>query len=335
MNVVGIETNVGSMLYPFQEKGHNIVAATDSRRITKAADFNANFPNSRWFDEVSDLIDYIKEIDIKVDVVMAQPSCSKFSNMSRKDKCDYAGYDNIFKSIAILDPDYFFIESKMGFINEIVKIPGYRYQVEWVSNWGYGNTQKHRNRLWVIGVKENINWQFIPNEKEHHITVESIINDLPDYDVVELEHTHIHKPFYKNSITKERYTLDEEFEQLKKTGKLNYIASDGTVKNRIGRKILSRVDAPTIIGTNRPYHYDKKYPITVREMARIQGFPDEFTFKYMPITRKLKAIGKSVPLQFVREIVNQLEGNQPERPSRLLPVPIEIYNFNQNFNKNH
>ena len=35
MNIVGLETNIGSMLWTFYEKGHNILGATDSRGITK------------------------------------------------------------------------------------------------------------------------------------------------------------------------------------------------------------------------------------------------------------------------------------------------------------
>ena len=258
MNIVGIETNIGSMLLPFQEKGHNIVAATDSRKITKETDFLENFPDSKWLHTPEDIISYIKDNNIKVDVVMAQPSCSKFSNLSRRNKCDYKGYDNIFKAIEAINPDYFFIESKLGFIEEVVRIPGYKYQAEWVSNWAYGNTQKHRNRLWIIGVKEGIDWEFIPNEKEHTLTVEDVIGDLTIEDNKDLDHVHEHKPFFKNSITKERYTLDEEFDILKTEGKLPYISTDGTTKFRIGRKILSRINAPTIIGTNRAYHYDNR-----------------------------------------------------------------------------
>jgi DNA (cytosine-5)-methyltransferase 1 len=326
MNIVGLETNIGSMLWPFYEKGHNILGATDSRGITKEKEFLANFEKSKWYDTPEELYEAICNTD--VDILLAQPSCSKFSPFSRKDKNSYGDFNDLWDNIKMINPRIFFVESKLGFMEEIKFIEGYRYQIEWVHNWGYGNTQKNRNRLWVIGIRNDIDWKFIPNEKPHNNTVETVIGDLPDYDVPELDHIHIYKPLYKNSITKEYLTLDELFEELQIKGKLEYIASDGKLKSRIGRKILDRIYCPTILGSNGIYHYEKKYPLTVRERARLMGFPDNFKFTHKSIINKYKATGKSVPLEFVYEIENQLSnGNNNIKKSKLIPVPLKLNEF--------
>jgi DNA (cytosine-5)-methyltransferase 1 len=320
MNVLGIEANIGSMLYPFQEEGHQVIGNYDSRGIINKDNFFMNFPSSVLYATLDEMEEAIKGVDI--DVIVSQPSCSKFSQLSRKqdysgDICVDLGY-----YIQKIKPKFAFIESKLDYIDEMPQVNGYKYQLEWVPNWYYGNTQKTRDRLWVMLIRDDIDWEFTPHEQKHSNTVEKVIADLPATDIPEIDHVHIFKPLYKNSITKERLTLDETFEMLKKDGKLSYVASDGTIKHRINRKIAKKEYSTAITGGGTWYHWDKKYPLTVREKARIQGFPDEFSFKGLSATKKDKAIGKSMPFEFTRYLVKSLE--KPSTYSKIVPDPFKL-----------
>ncbi len=322
MRVLGLEAAIGSMLYPFLEAGHDVLASYDSRGIGNRKNFNRNFPEADYLDDPTDLLGYED-----IDVIMCQPACGRYSNLSRKnyDECDM-GIDLAYY-IEKIRPRHFFIESKLDYLPEIPKVDGYSYQLEWVSNYHYGNAQRTRNRLWVMGTRDDVAWKFIPNEETHGNTVESILSKYPREDIPELDHLHVYKPFFLNAITREYQTLDDAFDMLLRDGRLTYTAADGQIKSRINRRIIGRDTCTSITSGGTWFHYDNKYPLTLREKAAIQGFPDEFSFKHMPVTRQDKAVGKSMPLDFTRELVRQLEGKQPSKRTKIVPNPPKLNLF--------
>lgn len=329
MKVLGIEGNVGSMLYPFLEAGHEVVGNYDSRGIVNVENFGINFPNSQLYDNLRQL-ENLEDID----VILSQPSCSKFSQLSRRNRNDYDADNTVdlAKYYKLLKPKHFIIESKLDYIYEMPIVEGYRYQLEWVSNYNYGNTQKGRNRLWVIATREDINWKFVPSEKIHDNTVANVIEDLGDKDIPQIDHVHVYKPFLKNSIKKEYLSLDEAFEMLKTDGKLSYIAADGQTKTRINRKMANPITCTIITGGGTWFHWEKKYPLTLREKARIQGFPDEFSFKGLSDTKKDKAVGKSMPMEFTRYLVWALgRPTVPGKGTKLVAEPPKLSIFKKRY----
>lgn len=326
MRVIGLEAAVGSLLYPFQEAGHEIVASYDSRNIGNHENFSLNFPDTEYLEKPEDTIGY-KDID----VVMCQPSCSKFSALSRKDACDYDEGIDLAYYLDKIRPKYFFIESKLDYLSEIPTVDGYKYHFEWVSNHHYGNVQRTRNRLWVMAVREDMDWTFMSNEQQHSHTVESVLKPYGLLDIDAIDHTHIYKPFLSDSAKGEYLSLDEAFDMLQRDGKLTYLAADGQIKTRINRKMIGKVTCTTITGGGTWFHWEKKYPLTLREKAAIQGFPDSFSFKGLSSTRKDKAVGKSMPLQFTRELVRQLDGEQPEKRSKVVPTPVKLLMHRRKF----
>jgi site-specific DNA-cytosine methylase len=175
-----------------------------------------------------------------------------------------------------------------------------------------------------MGVREDIDWEFIPSEKKHNITVADVIDNLGPDDIPEIDHVHIYKPMIKNSITGERFTLKEVFDAYKRDNRIFYTAKDGTQKIRIGKKIMRSDWSYIITGGGMLMHWSKMYPLTIRERARIQGFPDEFSFKGLPETAKAKAVGKSMPLQFTEHLVKVLEGSEDIQYSKIIATPFVL-----------
>jgi DNA (cytosine-5)-methyltransferase 1 len=62
--------------------------------------------------------------------------------------------------------------------------------------------------------------------------------------------------------------------------------------------------------------YKELRPLTVRESAKIQTFPDDWIF-YGSISSRYKQIGNAVPVLLAKELgeylFNLLQGNQPKR----------------------
>lgn len=72
----------------------------------------------------------------------------------------------------------------------------------------------------------------------------------------------------------------------------------------------------------RPIHYEYPRCVTVREMARLHGFPDWFRF-HVTKWHGARQIGNAVPPPFARAVANQILqalGVEPERPA--MPVAL-------------
>lgn len=72
----------------------------------------------------------------------------------------------------------------------------------------------------------------------------------------------------------------------------------------------------------RPIHFSAPRCITVREMARLHGFPDWFRF-HSTKWHGARQIGNAVPPPLARAIGNSIAsalGNAPEIPSRIVPL---------------
>lgn len=72
----------------------------------------------------------------------------------------------------------------------------------------------------------------------------------------------------------------------------------------------------------RPIHYDYPRCVTVREMARLHGFPDWFRF-HATKWHGARQIGNSVPPPFARAVANQVMqslGAEPERPGESIQL---------------
>jgi DNA (cytosine-5)-methyltransferase 1 len=72
----------------------------------------------------------------------------------------------------------------------------------------------------------------------------------------------------------------------------------------------------------RPIHYDHPRCVTVREMARLHGFPDWFRF-HATKWHGARQIGNSVPPPFARAVASRILlalGSEPERPAE--PVAL-------------
>ena len=56
MRILGLEANVGSLLYPFQEAGHTIVGNYDSRGLINEENFGLNFPESELYEHINSIM---------------------------------------------------------------------------------------------------------------------------------------------------------------------------------------------------------------------------------------------------------------------------------------
>lgn len=316
ITILGIESGIGSMMIGAKEFGCNIIGNIESRKEFYTGTFEKNFNGFmvKSLDQVCDLP--------PINIIFAHPKCGDFSalntNKKKKDNSNNIGFNNVISGIQTIKPEFFLIDNlpkSLEFYPLIwwsKQLLDYDITIEYVSNYNYGNVQKHRNRLFIIGSKKEYKFVFIPNEKGFNGKIRHVFEGLEQTDIK----NHDIMPQQTKAPGFMPYTLAEAKAIIKglKIGKnVYYIKKKGTIKYtnqkvgkmRIGMQILDiNKPSPTITGSLAFYRGDLLRPLTCRERARIQGIPDWFEFVLKGKDRFNDIMGsqtgKCIPVQFTR-----------------------------------
>ena len=260
-----------------------------------------------------------------IDGIIGGPPCQSWSEAGSLRGIDDARGQLFYDYIRILkekQPKFFLAENVSGMLanrhSEAVKNIialfeecGYDVTLNLVNASDYGVAQD-RKRVFYIGFRKDLNIEFdfpkptTPDIKDK-LTFKDIIWDLKDTAIPALEKN---KP---NNIIDLAMSNHEYF-----VGSYSTIfMSRNTVRNwdqqaftvqASGRQCQLHPQAPTMkkIGKNDCRFVEGKEDLyrrlTVRECARVQGFPDDFEFIYNNVDTGYKMIGNAVPVELARII---------------------------------
>lgn len=245
--------------------------------------------------------------DMDVDVVIGGPPCQGFSiagNIGRKFADDPRNhlFKEFVRVVDVIKPKFFIMENvaKLYTHNrnqtreEIMRCfsqLGYSVECQILNSADYGVPQI-RKRTIFIGSKTNNKIIFPHKTCKRYRTVQESIGDLPYLASGESSHVLNHKAM-------------KHTEQM--LHKMHFVNDGGTRKEiplelrpRSGdaRKYIryqSNKPSVTITGDMRKvFHYAQNRALTVRELARLQTFPDTFEFKGSVISQQ-QQIGNAVP----------------------------------------
>jgi len=254
---------------------------------------------------------------IHPDVLIGSPPCKRFSllAMRKKDRLDFdpeeLEYTRFLHAVQDLRPKIFVLENLVSISNylavknetgggaslkavenqrTIVWLPHYRVQ-SFVLNSVYYSTPQSRNRLYLVGVLQNLlpGDQDIPQVGYQPVTVPGLtIRDA---------FTGISRVPNMETANHSQRRIDG-FRELE-PGKSYY----GSQNNR---RLYWDKPGPTI-ASHRTQHVHPSEPrtLTVRECARIMGFPDSFVF-HGPRTKQLDQVGCGVCPQVAKQIALEL-----------------------------
>lgn len=347
LTAVGITCGIGSMLVGARQAGFEILGNVEWRKYYSKPDehgrttFGENFPGAIFRENVDGLEPAEIERLMNADLALGHPECGNFSqlggvNKHRLEKLNDASDIPLFVDlVAKFQPSFIVMDdlpkSFVAFpMKEYVdRLPGYDLFPEWVSNWGYGNVQKFRNRMFMIGAKKSERWAFVPSEAPHTGSVRSVLEDLPEprsgsnfpnHDPCEIDG--LAQKNLSMRYIGDRPTWRQVSQYAQKHwppgASMNYFANDGSIKKKPGCK-TEWWDGPASVQDGGSYkiHPIRWLPLTLRERARIQGFPDDFVFygaklntdgEYNPdrnVTMS-KQTGKAMPIQFCRYVSRQV-----------------------------
>lgn len=313
------------------EAGFDVVRAYDNNPILTSS-FEKNFPNTTLRNrDVSQLTGAEIEQDVgsKIDLIFGGPPCQGFSAIGRRDKNDVRRLllGHFFRLVAELEPAAFVMENVkgLGFADAKHELDGAlelvpdRYAVSDpivldAANFGAAT---HRQRIFVIGYDPNrcgdIHFDALRNRRERAATVQDAISDLTLATVVGDAADDLWELPEAQDISnyaKGLRSADRRFTGNRRTRHTDKVVSRFATVEQGGMDSVGKHprlswsgQCPTLrAGTGsdmgsyqsvRPIHPEEDRVITVREAARLQGFPDDHLF-HPTIWHSFRMIGNSV-----------------------------------------
>ena len=280
LNLVDLFCGAGGFAEGFRRAGFKILVAVDNSPSASKT-FKANFPYSIVLaEDIKELSAHILEkLAGDVDVVIGSPPCEPFTGANpkrMKNPLDRLYRDPIgqlvlhfARIVAELRPKIFVMENVPGILDlrdeleNIFRKLGYRniYFNKLLAE-DYG-TPSHRLRVFISNIRIK------PKPSREKITVEKALEDLPE-------------PGTPGVLNHEPPPLSHR--KARRISRLKWgqalIYYEGAHSRRLPN--LIRLDprriAPTVLGSSRFIHPYQDRLLTVREQARLMGFPDTHIF---------------------------------------------------------
>lgn len=324
MQIISLFSGCGGLDLGFEKAGFEIPVANEyDLKICKT--YKINHPNTHLVEgdirkiSKKDLSPYLTE---DVTGIIGGPPCQSWSEAGSlkgiNDKRGQLFFDYI-RILKEFQPKFFLAENVKGMlanrnseavqnILELFDKAGYNVILTLVNAKDYGVAQE-RNRVFYIGFRKDLNIDFIfpegsTKDDNKKLTLRDVIWDL-QYNAVAAGPKNVHntKAFNNN----EYFTGSYSPIFMSRNRVKNWDEQAFTVQAS-GRQCQLHPQAPKMVKTDKDkFEFVKEKEslyrrLTVREIARIQGFPDSFIFIYKKVDDAYKMIGNAVPVNLAYEI---------------------------------
>ena len=320
MNVISLFSGCGGLDLGFEKAGFNIPVANEFDS-TIWATFEANHPKTTL---IKGDIRNIKESDFpdSVDGIIGGPPCQSWSEAGALRGIEDDRGQLFFDYIRILrdkKPKFFLAENVSGMlasrhsaavknITSMFESCGYNVSITLVNAKDYGVAQE-RKRVFFLGFRKDLNVDFTfpegsTREDKKKMTLRDIIWDLKDSAVAAGEKN------YKNpdAVNNNEYFTGAYSTIFMSRNRVKDWDEQGYTVQASGRQCQLHPQAPKMVKVAKndcrfvEGKEDLYRRMTVREVARVQGFPDDFIFIYDKIDTGYKMIGNAVPVNLAYEI---------------------------------
>lgn len=320
MNIISLFSGCGGLDLGFEKAGFNVVVANEfDKNIWET--FKVNHPNTKL---IEGDIRNIKEEDLpdNVDGIIGGPPCQSWSEAGSLKGIDDDRGKLFYEYIRILknkQPKFFLAENVSGMladrhseaVNNILQMfkeCGYNVSLTLVNAKNYGVAQE-RKRVFYIGFRSDLNIDFVfpkgsTEEDNKKITLRDIIWDLKDSAVPALEKNQ-HNP---DAINNNEYFTGSYSPIFMSRNRVKNWDEQAFTVQASGRQCQLHPQAPKMVKVDKndcrfvkgKEHLYRR--MTIREIARIQGFPDSFKFIYQNTNDAYKMIGNAVPVNLAYEV---------------------------------
>lgn len=319
---IDLFAGAGGLSLGFSNKGFSNIFSVEINPVF-CKTYKLNFPTHRLIQKDISVIKDEEIINLvnknEVDVIIGGPPCQGFSmagNIGRKFLDDPRNtlFKEFARFISIIHPKIFVMENVARLYNhnngktreEILKTflsLGYHTECKVLNVADYGVPQI-RNRIVFIGTslkKTHILFPKSKYSKDTYITIKDAIDDLPPLKSGEssMIPNHVAMRHSEQMLNKMSYVKDGG---TRNDIPINFRPLKGDVRKYI--RYNSQKPSVCITGDMRKvFHYNQNRALTVRELARIQTFPDNFIFEGSTIAQQ-QQVGNSVPPLFAEVLAD-------------------------------
>jgi DNA (cytosine-5)-methyltransferase 1 len=319
MTYIDLFSGSGGFSLGFDNKGFQNIFSIDIEP-SFCETYKYNFPNHKLIEkdicQLSDAeIKYLKEVE-DIDVVIGGPPCQGFSiagNIGRKFIDDPRNklFKEFVRVVKVVKPKFFVMENvarlynhnkgetRKEIINDFEKL-GYKVECKILNSADYGVPQI-RKRVIFIGTRFHQKIEFPNKTTDKYLTVKEALHHYPILSAGE------------ESIIPNHVAMTHSNQMLEK---MSYISDGGSreeipVKLRptsgdVRKYIRYKSDKPSVCVTGdmrKIFHYEQNRALTVRELAKLQSYPDNFIFKGTKISQQ-QQVGNSVPPKMAEAIAS-------------------------------
>lgn len=324
MNIISLFSGCGGLDLGFERAGFDIPVANEFDK-TIWATFKANHPKTHLIERdvrqitKEDILPYLPG---EVDGIIGGPPCQSWSEAGTLKGIDDARGQLFFDYIRILkefQPKFFLAENVSGMLTDrhseavknilnLFEKAGYDVSLTLVNAKNYGVAEE-RKRVFYIGFRKDLHIDFVfpkgsTEDDDKKITLRDVIWNLQDTAVPAGIKNH-HNPDAVNNneyftgayspifMSRNRVKgWDEQAYTVQASGRQCQLHPQAPKMEKYGKN-----DCRFVKGKEHLYRR-----MTVREIARIQGFPDDFKFIYENVNDAYKMIGNAVPVNLSYEI---------------------------------
>ena len=293
--------------------------------------YKNNIPNSTTI--CQDVGGLKESLDKQFDIVIGGAPCQGFSSAGKRDVTDPRNflYREFVSYVRKYEPSVFLLENVPSFLSlgggifkknilSDFELLGYNVVYFTLTASEYGVPQK-RKRVFFVGTK-GVHPLTLPNALTKPISVWEAISDLPA-NTLEDGCSYPHPPnspyqeyMRENSAGVYNHLTANHSEFVVDT--LSKIPDGGSYKDipnweergikyrKSWIRLSSKEPSPTITTSyNNLFHYKYNRIPTVRELARLQSFPDNFIFRGSK-TKQMVQVGNAVPPMLSEILANQI-----------------------------
>lgn len=322
MKVISLFSGAGGLDLGFQQAGFSIVTANEfDKTIWKT--YEENHPETKLYKE--SITDLDSEDLPDAEGIIGGPPCQSWSAAGSGRGIHDPRGQLFFEYIRILkakQPKFFLAENVMGLladrhseaVEEIVEQlgkAGYDLHIHTANAADYGVAQDRR-RIFYIGFRKDLNvaYHFPLELTTPKLTLRNVLEDLWGSEVEGLEKNY-HNP--NVVFPNHEYFIGGFSSQYMSRNRVRDWEDQGFTVQASGRHAQLHPQAPemVLVGKDKrifkPGSEEKYRRMTVREVARLQGFPDDFVFYYDNVNDGYKMVGNAVPVPLAYEIAKSIK----------------------------
>lgn len=320
MKVISLFSGCGGLDLGFERAGFEIPVANEFDP-TIFETFKANHPNTRLIEgDIRKIA--AEDFPHDVDGVIGGPPWQSWSEAGSlrgiEDQRGQLFYDYI-RILRKTQPKFFLAENVSGMlanrhadaVKNILNLfdeSNYDVSLTLVNAKDYGVAQE-RKRVFYIGFRKDLHVDFCfpqgsTKEDKKKITLRDVIWDL-QFTAVPSGRNNTHNP---EAVNNNEYFTGAYSPIFMSRNRVKSWDEQAFTVQASGRQCQIHPQAPKMIkvGANDCRFVEGKEKLyrrmTIREVARVQGFPDDFKFIYRSTNDAYKMIGNAVPVNLAYEI---------------------------------